>query len=377
MITRVAGIWRYVKRLSGGDVAGFDMHRYTVQGGIAAGGVSGTRFIGAVQAWAFVATWNNYYPISVASPFGLQLKVEVEARAGDLEVALLARDGKTILARAEPHDGISIVSLTAPRALDVASLVVRSRRAGAVDIEVRSISSSLCMVTRVEERGFLAKDAIADLRVKIDSPEIAIVDVGANRGDTVASFLRQFPGARIWALEPHPRTFEAMASRFAQDERVVPRQLALSSGRGQSVMHSYSNAAINSLSPVAVDGERLIDGPVTPESVVMVDHLSLAEFFQAEGLDRVDVLKLDTQGHELEILEGQSQLLRSGQIRFILAELLFSPLYSKQARASQVMFLLEACGFKVFDFYDFVYDESTGLKWGDALFMFSGAEGQR
>ena len=379
MMTTLASIWRSMKRLllSTGGVEGFDVQRCMAQDGITAGGISGTRFVGSVPAWAFVATWNNSFPIHAANSLGLKLDIEVEVRAGSLEIALFAIDGKTAIARAELQEGISTVSLTAPRALDVASLVVRSRRSGEVDIAVRSIASRLNVVARARERGFLAKDAIADISERVGSTEIAIVDVGANRGDTVASFLRRFPMARVWALEPHPDTFGCMASRFAHDERVLPRQLALSGRRGQSVMHSYSNAAINSLSAVAVGGERLIDGPVIPEAPVMVDHLSLAEFFQSEGLDRVDVLKLDTQGHEMEILGGQTELLSSGRVRYILAELLFSPLYAEQTQASHVMYFLASCGFKVFDFYDFVYDESTGLKWGDALFVFSGALVQR
>jgi hypothetical protein len=142
----------------------------------------------------------------------------------------------------------------------------------------------------------------------------------------------------------------------------------LSERRGQSVMHVYSNAAINSLSSVAVGAERLIDGPVVAEPTIVVDHLSLGEFCNTEGLEQFDILKLDTQGHDLAILQGQADLLRSGRIRYILAELLFAPLYTGQAQAGQVISLLESCGYQVLDFYDFVYDESQGLKWGDALF---------
>ncbi len=84
---------------------------------------------------------------------------------------------------------------------------------------------------------------------------------------------------------------------------------------------------------------------------------SLRQFCTNEGLDRIDILKLDTQGHELEILQGEREFLRGGRIRFILVELLFSPLYATQAKAGEVIGLLESCGFKLFDFYDFVYDE--------------------
>ena len=108
-------------------------------------------------------------------------------------------------------------------------------------------------------------------------------------------------------------------------------------------------------------------------AAVEVELQSLRQFCANEGLERIDILKLDTQGHELEILQGERELLRSGKVRFILVELLFSPLYATQARAGEVIGLLESCGFKLFDFYDFVYDERIGLKWGDALLEFASA----
>lgn len=371
MIGKLAGFWRFFQRLhTAGDVGGFDSRRFTVQQGIIASGMTGARFVGSVSAWDFIAKCSNSYPVHAAISSGLHLDLEVEVRAGKLDVAFLANDGKTVIDNAALEIGRSRVSLEASRAVDVEALVVRSRDGGLVDVEVCSLECDLRSVPSNKARGFLAKDAIADLRERLASTQAVIVDVGANRGDTIAAFLLRFPEARIWALEPHPKTFDAMASRFSGDGRVKPRKLALSGARGQAIMHSYSNAAINSLSPVAVAGERLIDGPVTAEAPVVVDHLSLGEFLKAESLESVDILKLDTQGHELEILQGHSELLRRGCVKFILAELLFSPLYSKQAQAGQVIYLLESCGFKVFDLYDFVYDTRSGLKWGDALFVF-------
>lgn len=367
-------MWRLFQRLrlAVGRGDAFDSSRFKVSQGIAATtvGVARTTLVGAASAWDFVASCPNRYPVHVAISSGLHLDLEVEVRAGKLDVVLLASDGKTVIDSAALVIGRSRVTLKAPRAVDVEALVVRSLENSLLDVEIFAIESSLRRVPSSTARGFLAKDAIADLRERLGSDQAVIVDVGANRGDTIAAFLLRFPEARIWALEPHPRTFDAMASRFSEDGRVKPLKIALSAARGQSIMHSYSNAAINSLSPVAVGGERLIDGPVTAEAPVFIDHLPLDEFLKVEGLESVDILKLDTQGHEFEILQGHSELLRRGCVKFILAELLFSPLYADQAKAGQVVYFLESCGFRVLDFYDFVYETGSGLKWGDALFVF-------
>jgi FkbM family methyltransferase len=370
MLDKLLRLWRSAARPYDAvkSIDCFDLRRFSPSHGISVHASRTLRLTGSVPAWSYLVTWNNTCPVHRANEGGLQLDMEIEVRTGELEAALLAADGKTLLCRTDVAHGGSRIVLETRRAIDAASLILRSRSQSTVDVEILALTSRITSVGVVRERGFLSKDAFDDLAGRMASPEVTIVDVGANRGDTVAAFLDRFPAARIWALEPHPATFAGMAARFAGDARVLPRKLALSERRGQSVMHVYSNAAINSLSSVAVGAERLIDGPVVAEPTIVVDHLSLGEFCNTEGLEQFDILKLDTQGHDLAILQGQADLLRSGRIRYILAELLFAPLYTGQAQAGQVISLLESCGYQVLDFYDFVYDESQGLKWGDALF---------
>lgn len=376
MIDKLAGLWRGVGRHhdAGGNAAGFALRRFSADENVKVDKSQILQVRGSAHAWSHLVTWNNAYPVHQAAQGGLRVDLELEVRAGELEVALLAADGTAFLALAGVSLGPSQASLEARRAIDAVSLVLRSRSNGLVDVDIRALTSTIATVSGARERGFLSKDAIDDLAGQLGSSRVTIVDVGANRGDTVAAFLSRFPRAQVWALEPHPTTFAGMASRFVGDARVRPRKLALSGRRGQSTMHAYSNAAINSLSPIAAGAEGLIVGSVTAEATVVVDHLALCEFSRLEGIEQIDILKLDTQGHELDILQGQTELLRSGRVKCILAELLFAPLYATQGRAGQVITLLESCGYQVFDFYDFVYDESLGLKWGDALFIFAGGE---
>ena len=47
---------------------------------------------------------------------------------------------------------------------------------------------------------------------------------------------------------------------------------------------------------------------------------SLDCFCKDQNIDRIDVLKIDTEGHELEVLKGAVNLLSSRKIRYIYAE---------------------------------------------------------
>ena len=355
------------------EIDGFDLGNFTLHGDARVESERPPRFARSAQAWTYVVSWSNGWAVSRTIDHGLRVELELRLLSGSAEVGLVAGDFRTFIYRADLVDGAQKVVLEAPDATAVSALVIRSSKEGEVVVEVVGLGSTTTATARVRERGFLDKNATDDLAARLAMPKPVIVDVGANKGDTVARFAETFPAAEIWALEPHPDTFAGMAQRFAGNPQVRPRRLALSSRAGTSTMHSYSNAAINALSPIAPGAEGLIDGSVVASATVEVELQSLRQFCAQEGLERIDILKLDTQGHELEILQGEREFLRGGKVRFILVELLFSPLYATQARAGEVLGLLESCGFKLFDFYDFVYDERSGLKWGDALLEFASA----
>lgn len=330
--------------------------------------------ISASQApWAYLTTWPNLLTVSDAVGSGLRVEVNVELLEGEVEAGLLAADFSTFLHQAKLVTGKQTVVLEVPEATSVKALVLRNLgTATTTRVEVTGIQTHFVQEVSLRVRGFLAKNPVDDMAERIIGPEVVIVDVGANRGETVARFADSFLSARIWALEPHPETYRNLQERFAKSARIQVRNLALSAKEGRAVLHSYTNTAINSLSPVASDAHRLMDGEILATQQATVELQTLQSFCDLEQIDRIDILKLDTQGHENDIIKGSLNLFASGKIRYVLVELIFAQLYEKQAKAGEVIALLEKCGFRLLDMYDFVYGEEQNLKWGDALFQFVG-----
>lgn len=325
--------------------------------------------------WSYIASWSNRLSVCDAIGMGLKVELDLELLEGTAEVGLVAGDFSTFLHRADLVPGVQMLVLEAGSASSVRGLVLRNRQdTTSAAVKITGLRTQLVRSASARERGFLAKNAVVDLAGRLAEPDLVVVDVGANRGDTVEHFSAKLPLAKIWALEPHPDTFRKLQQRFVNDKRVEVRNLALSDQDGRAIMHSYTNAAINSLSPVTARADRLMDGAIVPTPEVDVELRTLKSFCDAEGIDRVDILKLDTQGHENAIINGSLEWLGSGKVRYVLAELIFAPLYARQAKAGEVIALLERCGFKIFDFYDFVYSDQSGLKWGDALFEFVGVQ---
>jgi FkbM family methyltransferase len=141
-------------------------------------------------------------------------------------------------------------------------------------------------------------------------------DVGANVGDTSLVLLERFQKSRVFAFEPHPATFSKLAAR-TDDGRFFPQQFALGEERGESAFYVYDDEpAINSLAFNARYAARF--KRATSEITVRVDTVD--EFCSANEIQRIDVLKIDTEGFDLHVLKGARQMLANGLVEFVYVE---------------------------------------------------------
>src|SRR5262249_3840648 len=72
-------------------------------------------------------------------------------------------------------------------------------------------------------------------------------------------------------------------------------------------------------------------------------------FFRSQRLERVDFLKLDTQGTELEIMKGAREYLREQRIAVVKTEVSFVPVYRNQCTFSDIDSFMRAHGFLFVD----------------------------
>src|SRR5205085_5150898 len=75
-----------------------------------------------------------------------------------------------------------------------------------------------------------------------------IVDVGAHLGASVRLFAKRYPGAHIFAFEPHPENFKRLKANTAHiDDQVSVYQMALSDGDGHAnLWEGHQAGACNS-----------------------------------------------------------------------------------------------------------------------------------
>jgi FkbM family methyltransferase len=202
-----------------------------------------------------------------------------------------------------------------------------------------------------------------------DGPRV-IVDIGAHYGHTTKEYLDRYPWARVLAFEPDAANFAKAAEVLAAyGERVRLIKAAVSSAGGEATLHVNSHDGTHSL--LAIGEQRYWAGYANEIDQKSVECVTLDAVAQAQGLDHIDILKMDIQGGELEALRGAEHLLRRHAISLVTLEVEFQALYRDQPLFWEIGAYLQSFGYGFYRLYDTQYHARNDnvLCWADAIFL--------
>jgi FkbM family methyltransferase len=137
-----------------------------------------------------------------------------------------------------------------------------------------------------------------------------VFDIGANRGEYALAVLEIREDARVIAFEPNPELVETLARVSGPRLRVV--NAACASRADEGVL--YTDADFAGSGFATMEPDTLTLRPVAVIKQHKVKTLRLDDFVREEGVAGVDLLKIDAEGHELEILRGAKHALERGAI---------------------------------------------------------------
>jgi FkbM family methyltransferase len=211
----------------------------------------------------------------------------------------------------------------------------------------------------------LYRDVVAKAGGKEDGTGAIFFDVGANLGQTAIEFARSFPGARIHAFEPVSRIFKRLEQKVSAFRQVTSHRIALgdvNEERRIALKSASAECAVNQMF-------RLSDDRTAPELVEVVKIVRLDDFCLENGIDVLAVLKCDTEGFDLQVLEGAATMLRNGRIKSVMVEVSFAQGDNQHTHYDSVAGFLLPIGFAVVGFYETWYVHKDGrMLFTNALF---------
>lgn len=186
-----------------------------------------------------------------------------------------------------------------------------------------------------------------------------VFDVGANIGETAAAYRAMLPTSTIHCFEPSPGTFRELTANVSGKVHLV--NAAVGAAPGQLALQENEGSVMSSLLPLGPDGWGRVT-KVTEVPVVTIDG-----YCDEHRVDRIDLLKTDTQGYDLEVLRGARRMLQTASVALVLTEMNFATLYDGQARADEIFGYMFDLGYVLVSLYDMHYlGDRAG--WCDALF---------
>ena len=146
--------------------------------------------------------------------------------------------------------------------------------------------------------------------ININSP--IILDVGANKGQSIDFFRSIYPKGIIYAFEPNPRLFTNLQKKYKHLNNIILINKGVSNSNGTLELKETVTDETSTFEELNYDSNYLkmksaILG-VDPKNIVLKTHqvevIKLSDFIHDNKLAQIEAIKIDTEGHELKCLMG-------------------------------------------------------------------------
>ena len=195
-----------------------------------------------------------------------------------------------------------------------------------------------------------------------------IFDVGSHRGESIDYFIKLKDLKKIQSFEPQKNIFLVLKKKYKNNNKVILNQIALSQNE------NYKDFYINDLSSTSSFSRlnkkslwlkiknRILNKKNPIINKIKIRSLTIDKFIKQKKIKKIDLLKIDTEGHELEVLKGALKTIKEHKVKFILIELHFSKMYQNYSKkkiesflAKNNFFLLKKFKFPFLSFVDNLY----------------------
>ena len=185
-----------------------------------------------------------------------------------------------------------------------------------------------------------------------------LIDVGAHHGDTISEFLKIFQIKKIYAFEPSKKNFEELKKKTEKIKKknsvkikIYPYGLGKKNDIMQlkeitdGVSNTFNNLNMNSkylkkkkFITTFFGMEKFIKDEV-PTKII-----PLKEIIKEEKIERIDLIKIDTEGFEYNTLIGMDREIK--KVRFVLFEHHYDNMIIKNYKFKDIHSLLIDNGFQ-------------------------------
>lgn len=132
-----------------------------------------------------------------------------------------------------------------------------------------------------------------------------VLDIGGNVGNYTAELCKRWPGILVHIFEPSPTNLPKLGSRFETQNNITIHPFAVSDFEGTTTLFANEpGSGMGSLSHRNLSHLGISD--FNNEEQIRV--IRMEEYWNKIGGGKIDIIKLDIEGHELSAIKGMGKL---------------------------------------------------------------------
>jgi FkbM family methyltransferase len=225
------------------------------------------------------------------------------------------------------------------------------------------------------------RQKVLSLLVKNETP--LIFDVGANNGRSLNEFKQWWPQSEVHCFEPQEECWAELESCATRYSNTIINKIATSSKNGTLDFYTHDiSTGLSGSSKINLDsgdsiflnklenkkGEKKLDYTKTINRPRQVPSQRMDSYMNENNITHIDFLKIDTQGHEPEVLSSFADKLKN--VHVVMTELMFYDYYEKSLSFSDIEKILHPAGFRLYDINHIAKNPMNGrTDWVDVIYL--------
>lgn len=185
-----------------------------------------------------------------------------------------------------------------------------------------------------------------------------IIDVGAHYGETINLFLKYFKPKKIYSFEASPQNFIILKKNYSKLDQNLKRIVQIENialGKNSRIQsfnqtHESSSSTFNKINTKSnyFSRKKFFLGFNKDKDFykkIELKMISLDSYFSEYNLNKIDLIKIDTEGFEYEVLQGLQKNMKN--VNYILFEHHYDDMIKKNYKFRDIIKLLKHNNFKL------------------------------
>lgn len=211
-------------------------------------------------------------------------------------------------------------------------------------ILVKFILDIFDITTEIKIKNFLKKLFLKKINI--------IIDVGSHKGEYIFFIIKNFKYKKIYSFEPNPKIFDILKKKISKLQDIELNSIGIGNVEGSETLNENLESSSTSINELNTSSKyfkkkyfflnpfknKLITKPVK------IQITTLSNFIKIRGIKNIDLLKIDTEGYELKVIEGLGNEIK--KIKYIHFEHHFDDMIIKNYNLSNIHDYLKKNNFK-------------------------------